>query len=73
MQSIDDKICGDVTRREIRFTSEFLSRILSHSLRSSEIAFLDLSRNVVVEFGPITVVVVVSLTVDSRFWYGFDG
>jgi len=29
--------------------------------------------NVVVEFRPITVVVVVSLTVDSRFRYGFDG
>lgn len=46
---------------------------LSHSLRSSEITPLDLSRNIVVEFRPITVVVVVSLTVDSRFRYGFDG
>lgn len=36
-------------------------------------AFLDLSRKVVVEFGPITVVVVVSLTVDSLLRYGFEG
>lgn len=45
----------------------------SYSFRSSEIAFFDLSRNVVVEFNPITVVVVVSLTDESLFLYGFDG
>lgn len=44
-----------------------------YSLESSEMAFLDFSRNVVVEFGPITVVVVVSLTVDSLLRYGFEG
>jgi len=57
-----------------RSTLKSFSWILSHSLRAFEIIPLDLSRwNVVVEFRPITVVVVVSLTVDSRFWYGFDG
>ena len=44
-----------------------------YSFRSSEMAFFDLSRNVVVEFNPITVVVVVSLTDESLFLYGFDG
>lgn len=33
----------------------------------------DRSRNVVVEFIPTTVVVVVSLADDSRFLYGTDG
>lgn len=40
---------------------------------SSVIISLDLSRNAVVEFVPITVVVVVSLTVDSLFLYGSVG
>lgn len=60
-------------RRDSTFVGIPVVQFLSHSLRSSEIIFLGLSRNVVWEFGPITVVVVVSLTVDSRLWYGFDG
>lgn len=63
-------------RRKLKssnFGISLASFLKSHSLWFSEIIFLDLSRNVVVEFGPITVVVVVSLTVDSRFPYGFDG
>lgn len=44
-----------------------------YSFRSSEMAFCDLSRNVVVEFTTITVVVVVSLTDESLFLYVCDG
>ncbi|CAG5090974.1 Similar to RER1: Protein RER1 (Bos taurus), partial [Cotesia congregata] len=47
--------------------------VIDYSLRSSEMVARDRSRNVVVEFIPTTVVVVVSLADDSRFLYGTDG